>query len=77
MTFHGYEGGIESLSFYETLFTEYSMGVEEQVTEGNRVASRWVLNGTYHGRAVTLQASRSAASTRTAEPSKTEGTPTQ
>jgi predicted ester cyclase len=55
MTFHGYEGGRESLSFYETLFTDYSMGVEEQVTEGNRVASRWVLNGTYHGRAVTLR----------------------
>jgi hypothetical protein len=31
------------------------MGVEEQVTEGNRVASRWVLNGTYHGRAVALR----------------------
>jgi predicted ester cyclase len=55
MTFHGYEGGIESLSFYKTLFPDYSMGVEEQVTEGNRVASRWVLNGTYHGRAVTLR----------------------
>jgi hypothetical protein len=31
------------------------MGVEEQVTEGNRIASRWVLNGTYHGRAVVLR----------------------
>jgi hypothetical protein len=55
MTFHGYEGGRESLAFYKTLFTRYSMGVEEQVTEGKRVATRWVLNGTYHGRAVVLR----------------------
>jgi predicted ester cyclase len=55
MTFHGYDGGRESLAFYKTLFPDYSMGVEEQVTEGNRVASRWVLNGTYHGRAVALR----------------------
>jgi predicted ester cyclase len=55
MTFHGYDGGRESLAFYNTLFPDYSMGVEEQVTEGNRVASRWVLNGTYHGRAVALR----------------------
>jgi SnoaL-like polyketide cyclase len=32
-----------------------SMGTEEQITEGNRVASRWVLHGTYHGRSVTLR----------------------
>jgi predicted ester cyclase len=55
MTFHGYEGGRESLAFYKTLFPHYSKGVEEQVAEGNRVASRWVLNGTYHGRAVALR----------------------
>ncbi len=55
MTFHGYEGGRESLAFYGTLFKSYRMGVEEQVTEGNRVASRWVLNGSYHGRAVVLR----------------------
>jgi predicted ester cyclase len=55
MTFHGYEGGRESLAFYRTLFKDYRMGVEEQVTEGHRVASRWVLGGTYHGRTVTLR----------------------
>jgi SnoaL-like domain len=55
MTFHGYEGGRESLAFYATLFKDYRMGVEEQVTEGNRVASRWVLRGTYHGRTVALR----------------------
>lgn len=55
MTFHGYQGGRESLAFYKALFPDYGMGVEEQVTEGNRVASRWVLNGTYHGRVVALR----------------------
>jgi predicted ester cyclase len=55
MTFHGYEGGRESLAFYRSLFPRYRMGVEEQLTEGNRVASRWVLEGLYHGRTVTLR----------------------
>ena len=55
MTFRGYEGGRESLAFYANLFSEYRMGVEEQVAEGNRVASRWVLHGKYHGRAVVLR----------------------
>jgi SnoaL-like polyketide cyclase len=31
------------------------MSVDEQVTEGSRVASRWVLHGTYHGRTVALR----------------------
>ena len=55
MIFRGYEGGRQSLAFYATLFKSYRMGVEEQVTEGNRVASRWLLNGTYHGRSVVLR----------------------
>jgi ketosteroid isomerase-like protein len=53
MTFRGYEGGRESVAFYLAIFKNLQMRVEEQVTEGNRVASRWVLNGTYHGRPVT------------------------
>jgi predicted ester cyclase len=55
MTFHGYEGGRESVAFYLATFKDLRMGVEEQVTEGNRVASRWVLDGTYHGRPVVLR----------------------
>jgi len=31
------------------------MGTEEQISEGDKVASRWFLSGTYHGRAVTLR----------------------
>jgi predicted ester cyclase len=55
MTFHGYDGGRESVAFYMTIFENLRMAAEEQITEGNRVASRWVLNGTYHGRPVTLR----------------------
>jgi predicted ester cyclase len=55
MTFHGYDGGRESVAFYMTIFKNLRMGTEEQVTEGNRVASRWILHGTYHGRAITLR----------------------
>jgi predicted ester cyclase len=55
MTFHGYDGGRESVGFYLAIFKNLRMGVEEQVTEGNRVASRWILNGTYRGRPITLR----------------------
>jgi predicted ester cyclase len=55
MTFHGYDGGRESVAFYMTIFKNLRMGAEEQITEGSRVASRWVLGGTYHGRPVTLR----------------------
>jgi hypothetical protein len=55
MTFYGYEGGRESVAFYLAVFKNLRMGVEEQLTDGNRVASRWVLTGTYRGRAITLR----------------------
>jgi predicted ester cyclase len=55
MVFHGYDGGRESIAFYQRLFKNLRMGVDEQVAEGNRVASRWVLHGTYRGRPVTLR----------------------
>jgi len=55
MAFHGYAGGRESVTFYVRLFDDLRMGAEEQITEGDRVASRWVLNGVYHGRPVTLR----------------------
>ncbi|HUB36810.1 MAG TPA: ester cyclase [Solirubrobacteraceae bacterium] len=55
MTFHGYHGGRESVTFYLTIFKNLRMDAEEQITEGNRVASRWVLNGTYRRRPITLQ----------------------
>jgi predicted ester cyclase len=55
MTFHGYDGGRESVAFYLSIFKSLRMGTEEQVTEADRVASSWVLRGTYRGREVTLR----------------------
>lgn len=55
MVFHGYDGGRESVAFYQRLFTNLRMGIDEQVSEGDRVATRWVLHGTYRDRAVTLR----------------------
>jgi hypothetical protein len=55
MTFYGHEGGRESVEFYLAIFKNLRMGVEEQVTEGNRVATRWVLNGDYRRRSVVLR----------------------
>jgi predicted ester cyclase len=54
-TFHGYKGGEESVAFYRAMFKQLQTRAEEQITEGNRVATRWVLTGTYHGRSVTLR----------------------
>jgi predicted ester cyclase len=54
-TFRGYKGGEESVAFYRAIFKQLRMQAEEQITEGNRVASRWILTGTYHRRAVTLR----------------------
>jgi hypothetical protein len=55
MTFRGYQGGRESVTFYRTLFKGLRMGAEEQITEGDRVGTRWILQGTYHCRNVTLR----------------------
>jgi hypothetical protein len=55
MTFYGHEGGRESVDFYLAIFKNLKIGVEEQVSEGNRVATRWVLRGEYHRRPVTLR----------------------
>ena len=46
------------------------MGVEEQVTEGSRVASRWVCTAPTTAGPSYSEASRSAVSTGTAERSK-------
>lgn len=54
-TFRGYKGGEESVAFYRAIFKQLRIQAEEQITEGNRVASRWVLTGTYHRRPVTLR----------------------
>lgn len=54
MEFHGHAGIQKSVSLYRRLFADLRFTVEEQVTEGDRVASRWTLHGTNRGRTVQL-----------------------
>jgi hypothetical protein len=51
----GHGGLMESYGFYKSIFDGgWRFEVVDQVTEGNRVASRWVLRGACRGRAVEL-----------------------
>jgi len=54
MVFRGHDEGRESIAFYRSLFNPLRFEVDEQVTEGDRVASRWTLYGTNRGRQVVL-----------------------
>lgn len=54
MVFRGHAGARESVGFYRSLFGEIRFDVDDQVTEGDRVATRWTLHGTYRGRAISL-----------------------
>lgn len=55
MVFRGHAGARESVGFYRSLFDDLRIDVDEQVTQGNRVATRWTLHGTYRGRHVVLE----------------------
>jgi predicted ester cyclase len=55
LEYRGHEGARRSVELYLTLFPDLRFEVEDQVTEGDRVASRWVLRGTHRGRPVTLR----------------------
>jgi predicted ester cyclase len=54
LEYHGTEGARQSVALYLAVFPDLSFTVEDQVTEGNRVASRWTLQGTHRGRQVRL-----------------------
>jgi predicted ester cyclase len=51
----GHEGLYESFDLYRAIFDEFHFTVDEQVTEGNRVASRWLLHATSRGRQIELR----------------------
>ena len=55
LEYHGHDGARQSVALYLELFPDLSFVVEDQVTEGDRVASRWRLEGTHRGRSVTLR----------------------
>ena len=55
LEYRGHEGAQRSVALYLELFPDLRFVVDEQVSEGDRVASRWTLYGTHRGRPVTLR----------------------
>lgn len=53
-TFHGHEGVRKSVAFYEVLLDDLRFTVDDQVTEGDKVASRFTMSGTRSGRGIEL-----------------------
>jgi predicted ester cyclase len=54
LEYRGHEGARRSVALYQQLFPDLRFEVEDQVTQGDRVASRWTLHGTHRGRPVQL-----------------------
>jgi len=52
--YHGLEGVRRSTALYRALFDDLAFEVVDQVAEGDRVASRFVLSGSNRGRGVRL-----------------------
>ncbi len=52
LSFRGLEGVRKSVALYKALLSEMSITVEEQVVQGDRVASRFVVSGMSYGRRV-------------------------
>jgi predicted ester cyclase len=54
LEYHGLDGVRRSTAFYRALFDDLAFEVVDQVAEGDRVASRFVLTGSNRGRTVRL-----------------------
>jgi predicted ester cyclase len=54
LEFEGIEGIQQSLALYTELFPDRRFEVVDQVADGDRVASRWRMTGSYRGRKVEL-----------------------
>lgn len=55
LEYRGHDGARRSVALYLELFPDLRFVVDDQVSEGDRVASRWTLHGTHRGRRVTLR----------------------
>jgi ubiquinone/menaquinone biosynthesis C-methylase UbiE/predicted ester cyclase len=55
LTYRGHDGARRSVALYLELFPDLRFDVDEQVSEDDRVASRWTLRGTHRGRGVELR----------------------
>jgi ketosteroid isomerase-like protein len=54
LEYRGHEGARQSVALYLELFPDLRFVVEDQVSEADKVASRWTLHGTHRGRKVRL-----------------------
>jgi predicted ester cyclase len=54
LEFRGHDGIARSVAMYRALFPDLRIEVLDQVSEWDRVVSRWSLHGTHRGRAVTM-----------------------
>lgn len=54
LEFRGQEGIAKSVAMYAAIFPDLEIRVDDQITEGDRVTSRWTLRGTHRGRRVEL-----------------------
>jgi predicted ester cyclase len=52
--FEGFEGIAHSVSMYRQMFDDLNVSVDDQIAEGDRVASRWTMRGTHDGRPITF-----------------------
>lgn len=52
LLFHGLEGAGQSVALYKCALDDLSVTVEEQMIDGNRVTSRFVVTGSCYGRRV-------------------------
>jgi predicted ester cyclase len=52
LEFRGLEGARRSVEIYKSVLSDLSIKVEEQLVDGDRVTSRFVVEGTSHGRRV-------------------------
>jgi predicted ester cyclase len=54
LEFRGQDGIARSVALYRALFPDLRIDVVDQISEGEKVVSRWTLQGTHRGRPVTL-----------------------
>jgi hypothetical protein len=52
LEFHGLEGARQSVALYTSALDDLDVSVEEQLIDGNRVTSRFVVTGSCYGRRV-------------------------
>jgi predicted ester cyclase len=55
LEFRGHEGIRQSVGLYRSVFDDLRIHVDDQVTEGDRVVSRWTAEGDNRGRRIRLR----------------------